>query len=97
MKPTDLWTNHPNPKFKLPCKNGSPCHPPAPRGSNKYGTQALKGALERSMYPKELCEHIVDICEEYMYENNLYDKCKSCNNKWSSVCESCEDFDMYQK
>ena len=47
-------------------KNGNKCHPPAPRGSNKYVTQALKGALERSMYPKELCEHIVDICEEYM-------------------------------
>ena len=25
MKPTDLWTNHPNPKFKPPCKNGDPC------------------------------------------------------------------------
>ena len=97
MKPTDLWTNHPNPKFKPPCKNGDKCHPPAPRGSNKYGTQALKGALERSMYPKELCEHIVDICEEYMHENNLHDKCKSCDNRWSSVCELCEDFDMYQK
>lgn len=97
MKPTDLWTNHPNPKFKPPCKNGDKCHPPAPRGSNKYGTQALKGALERSMYPKELCEHIVDICEGYMHENNLHDKCKSCDNRWSSVCESCEDFDMYQK
>lgn len=22
MKPTDIWTNHPNPKFKPPCKNG---------------------------------------------------------------------------
>ena len=43
---------------------GGACHPPAPRGSNKYGTQALKSALERSMYPEELCEHIVDICEE---------------------------------
>lgn len=77
MKPTDIWTNHPNPKFKPPCKNGDKCHPPAPRGSNKYGTQALKGALERSMYPKELCEHIVDICEEYMHENNLHNRCKN--------------------
>lgn len=33
MKPTDIWTNHPNPKFKPPCKNGSPCHQSAPRGS----------------------------------------------------------------
>lgn len=22
MKPTDIWTNHPNPQFKQPCKNG---------------------------------------------------------------------------
>ena len=63
MKPTDLWTNHPNPKFKPPCKNGDPCHTPAPRGS-RTGTQALKGSVERSVIPVELCNHIVDICEE---------------------------------
>ena len=33
MKPTDIWTNHPNPKFKPPCKNGDKCHVAAPRGS----------------------------------------------------------------
>ena len=65
MKPTDLWTNHPNPKFKAPCKNGDSCHEPAPRGS-KTGTQGLKGAKERSVIPKQLCEHIVDICEELL-------------------------------
>jgi hypothetical protein len=37
MKPTDIWTNHPAPGFKPPCKNGAPCHEPAPRGS-KSGT-----------------------------------------------------------
>ena len=63
MKPTDLWTNHPNPKFKPMCKNGDKCHEPAPRGS-KTGTQGLKGAKERSRIPEALCEHIVDICEE---------------------------------
>ena len=63
MKPTDLFTNHPNPKFKPMCKNGSPCHEPAPRGS-KTGTQGLKGSKERSRIPKALCEHIVKICEE---------------------------------
>lgn len=63
MKPTDIWTNHPNPQFKPPCKNGAPCHVPAPRGS-KTGTQGLKNAIERSKIPKELCEHIVDICEK---------------------------------
>ena len=63
MKPTDIWTNHPNPKFLPPCKNGDKCHEPAPRGS-KTGTQGLKGSVERSIIPSRLCEHIVDICEE---------------------------------
>lgn len=63
MKPTDLWTNHPNPKFKQPCKNGNPCHVAAPRGS-QTGTQGLKGAKERSIIPSQLCEHIANICEE---------------------------------
>ena len=65
MKPTDIWTNHPNPKFKQPCKNGNPCHVAAPRGS-QTGTQGLKGAKERSIIPSQLCEHIADICEEYI-------------------------------
>ena len=63
MKPTDIWTNHPDPQFKPACKNGDPCHEAAPRGS-RTGTQKLKGAKERSRIPKLLCEHIVDICEE---------------------------------
>ena len=65
MKPTDIWTNHPNPKFKAPCKNGDPCHEPAPRGS-ATGTQGIKGAKARSVIPNQLCEHIVDICEELL-------------------------------
>ena len=63
MKPTDIWTNHPDPKFLPMCKNGDPCHESAPRGS-RTGTQGLKGSKERSVIPQKLCEHIVDICEE---------------------------------
>lgn len=63
MKPTDIWTNHPDPKFMPPCHNGDPCHEAAPRGS-KTGTQGLKGSVQRSMIPDRLCEHIVSICEE---------------------------------
>lgn len=62
MKPTDIWTNHPSPNFKPMCKNGMPCHQAAPRGSST-GTQGLKGSKERSVIPKELCKHIVDICK----------------------------------
>ena len=63
MKPTDIWTNHPNPGFKPMCKNGAPCHARAPRGA-KTGTQGLKGSKERSVIPADLCRHIVEICEE---------------------------------
>ena len=64
-KPTDIWTNHPDPQFKPVCKNGNKnCHhTPAPRGA-KTGTQGLKGSVERSKIPQELCEHIVRISEE---------------------------------
>lgn len=65
MKPTDIWTNHPNPKFKPPCKNGSPCHVSCPRGSST-GVQGLSGSRDRSKIPELLCEHIVDICEEFI-------------------------------
>lgn len=75
MKPTDIWTNHPNPKFKPICKNGSPCHTPAPRGS-KTGTQGavrwqdissngmLSRAIMRGIMPDKFIKHIVKICEE---------------------------------
>lgn len=63
QKPTDIWTNHPNPKFKEPCKRGAPCHDSAPRGS-RTGTQALKNAKEKARIPVMLCNHIVDICEK---------------------------------
>lgn len=63
MKPTDIWTNHPDPRFKPMCKNGSPCHEAAPRGS-KTGTQGLKGSKDRSVIPAQLCDHIATICED---------------------------------
>lgn len=63
MKPTDIWTNHPNPKFKPMCHNGDPCHEAAPRGS-RTGTQGLPNSKYRSVIPKKLCNHIVKICEE---------------------------------
>lgn len=62
MKPTDIWTNHPDPQFKQPCKNGDPCHERAPRGS-RTGTQGLKGSKERSVIPEQLCDHIAYISE----------------------------------
>lgn len=69
MKPTDIWTNHPAPEFRPPCKNGDPCHVPAPRGA-RTGTQGLKGSKERAVIPAPLCEHIVTICEKYINEED---------------------------
>lgn len=62
MKPTDIFTNHPNPNFKPPCKNGDKCHVAAPRGS-RTGTQGLANSIERAIIPEKLSEHIVKISE----------------------------------
>lgn len=62
MKPTDIWTNLPNPNFPC-CKNGDSCHEKAPRGS-QTGTQGIKGAKDRSRIPDKLCEYIVELCEK---------------------------------
>lgn len=69
MKPTDLWTNHPDPRFLPPCKNGDPCHVRAPRGA-KTGTQGMKNARDKGVIPPALCEHIVSICEAELGEEN---------------------------
>jgi hypothetical protein len=66
MKPTDIWTNHPHPKFKPPCKNGDPCHEAAPRGA-RTGTQGISGKVRRAVIPDALCDHIVDICEDIIF------------------------------
>lgn len=63
MKPTDIWTNHPNPAFSEMCKKGGSCHISAPRGS-KTGTQGRKSRVERSLIPDGLCSHIVNICKD---------------------------------
>lgn len=63
MKPTDVFTNHPDPRFIQPCKNGDPCHERAPRGS-KSGTQGIKGSKDRARIPELLCKHIVEICQQ---------------------------------
>lgn len=58
MKPTDLWGNFHNWTPKPPCKNGAPCHTPAPRGSST-GTQGIKGAKDRSRVPYQLGQEIL--------------------------------------
>ena len=57
MKPTDIWTNCDKWIPRPMCKNGDSCHVSAPRGA-RTGTQGLKGNMERSIIPEELCEEI---------------------------------------
>lgn len=65
MKPTDIFTNYPNPNFKPACKNGDPCHVSAPRGS-RTGTQGIKLTKDRSRIPDKFCDYVVEICEKGM-------------------------------
>jgi site-specific DNA-cytosine methylase len=65
-KPTDIWTNHPEPKFKPVCRNGNPdCHHERAKRGSKTGTQGL-AKVDRSRIPEELCNHIVRISEEML-------------------------------
>lgn len=65
QKPTDIWTNHPNPQFKPCCKPRSPCHISAPRGS-RTGSQGMD-KVNSARIPDDLAKHIVNICDEYFY------------------------------
>jgi len=69
MKPTDIFTNHPDPNFKPPCKNGDTCHVSAPRGSSAKGTTQGLAKVDRSKIPQELCQYIVEISEQYDQKN----------------------------
>jgi len=61
MKPTDLWGRMPWGWRPRPaCKNGAPCHTPAPRGS-RTGTQGIVGSVDRSRVPYELS---LEICTQ---------------------------------
>lgn len=73
MKPTDIFTNHPAPGFKPPCKNGSPCHEASPRGS-EAGTQRLRNKVDRARIPDEFCRHVVAICEGSAAEQDRIEK-----------------------
>ena len=63
-KQTDFLSNI-NLELKPPCKNGASCHEKAPRGA-RTGLQAIKDPAIKSMYPPDLCRHIVDVCEKYI-------------------------------
>lgn len=63
MKPTDLWGVFP-PSLSLPpvCRNGSPCHIAAPRGS-RTGTQGGVDSARAALIPRRLAELVRDAAE----------------------------------
>jgi len=63
MKPTDIWNNCDIWEPKPPCRNGDTCHVSAPRGS-RTGTQGVKGAVDRSRIPKQLCGEIAKVVKK---------------------------------
>jgi hypothetical protein len=61
-KPTDLWGLIPPSFISKKCRNGSPCHQPAPRKS-KTGIQGIQGkdrAARRALIPYDLS---LEICK----------------------------------
>ena len=61
MKPTNIWTTHPNPKWRPMCRPGADHHP---KGS-RYAFENIARGCRRSVIPEELCDHVAEITEEY--------------------------------
>ena len=64
QKPTDIWTNYPEPGFKKPCNAGDKCHQATPRGHPELGTRSLKDRALRATIPPLLCDYIATICDQ---------------------------------
>jgi len=72
-KPTDIWTNANHWIPKRVCNNGESCHVRSERGARK-GLQDTelslipnwdgKGSVQRTIIPEQLCNEIVDVCED---------------------------------
>ena len=78
MKPTDIWTNSKTWVPRKMCKNGSPCHVSAPRGS-KTGTQGLSNSYLRSVIPYDLCLDVVNSFLDPSKNSDLNNKKRASN------------------
>ena len=58
MKPTDIWTNHPDPRFLPFCKGG---HKHA-----DWGLEVGRDYLSRGEIPAGLCKHIANVSKELL-------------------------------
>ena len=64
-KPTDLWTNDTAWVPRPMCKNGDPCHTPAPRGSKTPGSTQGHRTVDRSRIPVALCDEVLESAEDW--------------------------------
>lgn len=55
MKPTDIWTNHPNPNFLPYCQSD--------HDHIDWGTGVKRDYLSRGLMPEKLCSHIAEVSE----------------------------------
>ena len=53
MKPTDIWTNHPDPQFRLPCTTMS-----APHVHGRFDLAHKRDYLSRGSMPSALTDHV---------------------------------------
>ena len=58
-KPTDIWTNHPNPSFKPLCTQSTPTHI-----HGEWGAASKRDYLSRGQIPKDLIDFIILISQE---------------------------------
>lgn len=56
MKPTDIWTNHPNPQFLPPCTTVNP-----PHVHGEWGKAHKRDYISRGEMPQALTNHITKI------------------------------------
>lgn len=56
MKPTDIWTNYPNPQFLPPCNTKNP-----PHLHGYWGKAQKRDYLSRGQMPRELTSHIANL------------------------------------
>lgn len=91
QKPTDIWTNHPGPDFKPPCKRGDSCHLSAPRSatvkkmkaqgmdvSHIGGTQYSYQTGDKAFISKERSRIPDELCEHIV---KICEEGASCRNQ----------------
>lgn len=68
QRPTNLWTNIPNPLLLDPCMRKAGCHPSTKRQTAIRGFDSKYKKIIRRSYPRLLIKSIVDITMDFLQE-----------------------------